>query len=175
MNNIVRIRMEAGRLPYETAAEKLVCSACPGIFPADVIRHAGDEKLEICYHVGGFQKLSAVPFLQPEEVIRLVAAVLYNLQICRDWFWFPEEYVLSEDTVYLMTPDKVCFTWIPDREQDGAEHRFVCLLHSLKKKTSERGRRYLDQCMEFISGGRNEWKQMAAHINFLLQQEQWIR
>lgn len=174
MKKIIKICLQASRLPYATAAEKLACSACPGIFPADIIGSEKGERLELYYHVEGFRKLGDITSMAPEEVLRLILAAAANIQTCSSWFWFPEEYVLSEDTVYVKNPDQVCFLWIPDRQKMSASRRFSCLLHSLKGKTSDRGKAYIDSCLKMMAGGEVSWSRFEAGVHDMLRQEYWL-
>jgi len=169
MKDKVRIVFDREALPYESACRKLASGACPVFFPVDFLEE--ENRIQAFFHVKGYHRLRDEKNMTASEILTLIKSVLKNMQICRDWFWFPENYVLSADTVYIRNVHDVRFVYIPDRQHISASRRLNGFLQSLKKHTGERGIMYLETCMRFFDGEYLATRQLLAFLDQRLMEE----
>jgi len=169
MKDTVRVTFDRAAVPYESASRKLAASACPVFFPVDIVEE--QNRIQAFFHVEGYRRLRDASELSAVEILLLAKSVLRNLQVCRDWFWFPEDYILSVDTVYWKTPTDVRFLYIPDRQKISASRRLNGFLYSLKEKTGDRGIMYIETCMRFFEGEHLATRQLLAFLDRRLMEE----
>ena len=138
-----RITIPLKRLPYPGKICSLTSSSCPAFFPASAVTDGG--MIHLYYSVEGYRPLKQCRNLSAEQVLCIAKSVLRNISSCRDWLWFPEDYVLSADTVWVNGQGTVRFLCIPDPDGPKGLKRFCGLLSSMEQCTDETGIRYLQQ------------------------------
>ena len=143
MTSIKIISLPSSRFSYSGKIRTLAASSCPAFFPASVLER--ENKVWIHYRVEGFRPLKLCRNLNSEEVLLLAKSALRQMGICRDWLWYPESLVLSEDTVWVDVSLNVKFLCIPDNGSCDVRQRFCSLLHGMKKSTDENGVWFLER------------------------------
>ena len=89
--------------------------------------------------------------LSASQVLSVVESVLELREKLRDNLFFPDEYILSADTIFVdENLEKYRLAYIPIAETGRAEKSVACFIASLKRQTSDAGAEYLDRLNNFI-------------------------
>lgn len=144
----VRINLDSGEL-YPEKAGKLVSGCCEAILPMSMI-HNGESKIGI-YNTDGYKQLSSMENINASEILLLAKKVLIMRDICSDYLFFPEEYILSTETVYLSEDnDNVKLTYIPICDRISGDKSMIYFLRQLMRHTTENGQQYLETLLRFF-------------------------
>ncbi len=145
------------KLPmYDNKAEKLKGGVCEEILPLSTIKYR--RIVRGIYHTEGYRKLSEFSNLSVSEALSAVESVLELREKLRDNLFFPDEYILSADTIFVDEKlERFRLAYIPvaeigNPEAGRAEKSFACFIASLKRQTSEAGAEYLDRLSDFLMG-----------------------
>ena len=150
------------KLPmYDNKAEKLKSGACEEILPLSTIKYK--RIVRGIYHLEGYRRLSSVSNLSVSQVLSVVESVLELREKLRDNLFFPDEYILSTDTIFVDEKlEKYRLAYIPLAETGRAEKSIACFIASLKRQTGDAGAEYLDRLSDFImTGGANSAQAIA--------------
>lgn len=140
------IAVPAERIPYPGKIRALASSSCPAFFSADVT--IKDNVVHIYYSTGEFLPLKDAGLLIPEKALMVMKTVVHNQNMARDWMWYPEEYVLSDDTVWVDSAGSVRFLWIPDSIKQAGHRSLYGLAEQMKSFTSEEGKEVLTRLQQ---------------------------
>ena len=148
--NKVSIRLKNGTVDYTQKTEVLLAGSCDAFFPMSIIR---DKKTTRgIFDTSGFRKLSDLEGLSASQVLSLAEDVLLLIEKCEDYLFFPEEYILSAETVYINEESKqLKITYIPNERNLNFSKSLACFFHQLKSATTENGRVYLDTLGALLS------------------------
>lgn len=143
MNNLVTVNFNQGVLDFPERKEILLMGRCRAIMPLNMVGE-GSAAFGI-YNTSGYRRISSGDIFTAWEVIQIAEKTLECIEICRDYLIFPDEYVLSADTVYV-SPDlkEIKLVYIPDDRTCGENTVVSAFVYSLKKYTTDNGRTYLD-------------------------------
>ena len=111
MNNRVFITIADRALLYEGRMEPLLCGKCEAFLPASMI--SGKEGVRLCFQTDGYKRLASLKRLTALQILDVVGKVMQNMKLCREYLYYPEDYVLSPDTVYCSNEGKVRFLYLP--------------------------------------------------------------
>ena len=155
------------RFSYSGKISLLAASACPGIFPAEVVEENGI--LRIYYDTRGWRQLNDWNTLSAVDVLVMVKAVLQNIETLKTWLFFPEEYILSGQTAYFSPDGSLArFLYIPDGQAVSGMCRMECFLHGMKEKTTENGIMYLETLRNFLNIDLLDTGRTLAFLDSLL-------
>ncbi|MCI8610074.1 MAG: hypothetical protein HFE73_10555 [Firmicutes bacterium] len=165
------IVIKKSQLPYAGKEELLASSVCPAVFPANVVME--EEQLRIFYETEGWQPLARREQLDAVEFLTLMNSVLQNMEKMRGWLLFPEEYVLSEQTVYIPSGffdeiNQVRFIYIPDGQKISAAKRMGCFLYGLREKLTENSMMYLEMLTPLLTIENLDTKRLLIFLDNLL-------
>ena len=151
---------------YANKAEKLKYGICDEILPLSVIK--SKRMLKGVYHTEGYRKLSAFGEMSAAEVLTVIEGVLVMMEKLKDNLFFPEEYILSPDTVY--TDEKrqqYRITYIPAGQEQKAERAVSCFIGEMKRYTTPEGKLYLDALKNISECGNLKTERMLGSIENL--------
>ena len=162
----VYIDMRNKKEIYANKAEKLKYGICDEILPLSVIK--SKRMLKGVYHTEGYRKLSAFGEMSAAEVLTVIEGVLVMMEKLKDNLFFPEEYILSPDTVY--TDEKrqqYRITYIPAGQEQKAERAVSCFIGEMKRYTTPEGKLYLDALKNISECGNLKTERMLGSIENL--------
>ena len=93
----VYINLKNKPLLYESKAERLTAGICNEILPLSIIKSKKITKG--IYHTDGYKKVSDVGILSAVQVLSVIEGVIAMSEKLKNNLFFPEEYILSPDTV----------------------------------------------------------------------------
>lgn len=167
MNGIKRVSFQVSALPFPSACERLAASACPSFFPASIVQNG--KQIQVFFSTEGFRRLRDLEAVPADFMLLIVKEIMKALEACRDRFWFPEEMILSADTIYVNAVGQVRLLYIPDGLNISVEKKLAALFHSMKALTDSRGCMYLETCMQFITAENLRSRRILAFLDHLLQ------
>lgn len=156
---------------YENKREKLIGGVCNEILPLSVIK--GKKTLKGVYFTDGYRKISSLDILNASQALSVVEGTIVMSEKLKNNLFFPEEYILSPDTVY--TDDKLekyKLAYIPSVQQCRFEKSMSCFIGSMKKYTTPNGILYLDSLVKLADCGNLRYERMVGFIE-RLKQEIW--
>lgn len=144
----VRIKLDSEEL-YPQKADVLVSGCCEAILPMSMIC-VGEGKTGI-YNTEGYKSLSSMKNINASEILLLVKKVLIMRDICSDYMFFPEEYVLSTETVYLSEKNgDTKLTYISTKNGTSGDKSMIYFLQRLKQLTTDNGQLYLETLIQLF-------------------------
>lgn len=169
MKDKIRVVFDRRALSFPAALECLAAEKCRGFFPAEIITEG--NRVEAWFHVEGWHRLKDEELISPVQVLLLAKSVLLAVDECRDWLWFPEDYVLSLDTVFTDGKGHVRFLCIPERSKLSEYRRMENFLRALEKKTSGKGAGYLEECIGLLKEKPLHTRRLIASLDQILEEE----
>lgn len=143
------VKFNEEQLGYEGKLDLLVEGVCRGIFPISIVKNT--DGISGFYTTAGYKRLSECKKLTAEKVLTVVEKTIAAMEECNQYLIFPEEFVISLDTVYIKEDfEKVKFTYVPDKSKLGAGKKLFLFLGELKIITTENGCLYLDMLRELF-------------------------
>lgn len=112
------------QFPYSEKVDRLLGGACPLFLPVDIVRT--EKIIHLRYTITGYKTLRNTKELQSILLLKMVRVLLKNMQLAKDWMWYPEEYILSLDTVCISNSSEVRIMYIPDEHKTS----FLTKLHN---------------------------------------------
>ena len=162
----VYIDMRNKKQLYANKAEKIKCGICSEILPLSVIKSKRITKG--VYHTEGYRKLSAFGEMNAAETLTVIEGVLVMMEKLKDNLFFPEEYILSPDTVYAdEKKQKYRITYIPAGQEQKAEQVLSCFIGEMKRYTTPDGKLYLDALKNMAECGDLKTERMVGFIENL--------
>ena len=102
------------------------------------------------------------------EILDITEKTLECVELCKDFLLFPDEYVLSADTIYISEDTgQAGLIYIPAEKNCSAEKVVSLFIYSLKKITTENGSTYLDTIGKLIECGNLKYHRVIAFIEEL--------
>lgn len=150
---IVNLKPELLAAPY--ILEILLHGGCGMILPFSLMQ--GKDFCFGVYHTGGYLPLRRTGKMSAEQVLTLAEKILRLVDTCRDYLLFPEEYVLSPDTLYVCRDfSEVKLLYRPMSGKTRTSSGLQDLLQELKPFTTGNGRHFLQLLQELLD--RGDWK-----------------
>lgn len=154
---------------YENKREKLIRSVCTDILPLSVI--SGKKILKGVYCTDGYMKVSSLGTLSAAQALSVVEGTIVMSEKLKNNLFFPEEYVLSPDTVYTDEKlEKYRLAYIPVAQQCRFDKSMHCFIGSMKKLTTQNGALYLDSLMNLVACGNLKSEGLIGFIEKLKQE-----
>lgn len=151
---------------YANKAEKLKYGVCGEILPLSIIKSKRMQKG--VYHTEGYRKLSSFGEMTAAEALSVVEGVLVMIEKLKDNLFFPEEYILSPDTVYAdEKKQKYMITYIPAGTKQKAKTAVSCFIGEMKRYTTPDGKMYLEALKNITEGGDLKTGRMIGFIENL--------
>lgn len=144
----------------------LASSRCPAFFPADVVLTQNNVHLR--YSTSGYQPLSKHRGLGADSVLETVKRVIQNIQTARDWMWFPEDYLLTADTVWINAEGLTKILCVPDRSEVSGSRRLCLFLHNLEKTAEQSEVLYLRLLQDMAAAGNVRTEQLLSEIDQMI-------
>ncbi len=118
------IAISSYQFPYAEKVDRLLVGVCPVFLPVDIVKT--EKIIHLRYTITGYENLRKAKKLQSIPLLHMIRKLLKNIQLAKDWMWYPEEYILSLDTVCISNSGEVRIMYIPD------EHKisFITKLHN---------------------------------------------
>ncbi len=149
MYDKVLVKFKEENLGYGEKLEVLLQGRCEGIFPISIVKNK--ESITGFYSTSRYKRLSEFNKLTAGDVLTVVDKIASAIEECNQYLIFPEEYLLTLDTVYAKENfEKVKFTYIPDKNKTGVGKKMKLFLKDLKGVATENGSMYLDMLKEFF-------------------------
>lgn len=169
---VLKKRISVPEANFSSSAKIRVLAAgdCPAFFPADVIQSG--NSIHLCYSTGNYQSLRRWSNLTSEQVFGAVRAVLIHVEAARDWMWFPEEYVISSDTVWMDITGRVRILCIPENKEVSYSHRMQCFLHDLKRLSEPAVSSCIELLQEQIAAGNLQTERLLSEIDLMMAELQ---
>ena len=144
----------------------LASSRCPAFFPADVILTQNNVHLR--YSTAGYQPLSKQQEMRTDSVLGVVKKVLQCVQTARDWMWFPEDYLLTADTVWINSEGLTKILCVPDRSEVSGSRRLCLFLHNLEKTAEPSAALYLRLLQDMAAAGNVRTELLLSEIDQMI-------
>ncbi len=158
------------RFRHSFKIRALAASECPAFFPADIIEM--QNTVHIRYSTAGYRPLARCSNLGPVPALMLLQDVIRNAEAACDWMWFPEDYVISCNTVWINSRGKVRMMCLPDQSPQPYFRRMQSFLHDLEKVTEPPVHSLL-QSLQKMAGERTMQSSMLlSEIDQLLAEVQ---
>ncbi len=143
MNNIVNVDLSKAAINFPQKIEALIAGQCPQIIPLNAV--ISDDFTRGIYNTSGYVRLSSLKNMSAFNILNIAERTLECIETCKDYLFFPDEYVLSIDTVYIKEDFKEAkLLYIPEKRTSGENGAVSYFIFSLKSLTTENGRTYLD-------------------------------
>lgn len=144
------IIIDEERLGFEEKLETLLNGGCKGIFPISIIKD--DEGLKGFYYTTGYSPLAVLEDVTALQVLTLLEKTMEAIEECRQYLIFPDEFVISTETVYASKDlQNVKFTYIPEESDESIGKKLKAFIGELKRITTENGILYLNMMEEIIT------------------------
>ena len=167
--NKVSIRLKNGTVDYAQKTETLLAGSCDAFFPMSIIRDKKNTRG--IFDTSGFHKLADLEGLSASQVLSLAEDVLLLIEKCEDYLFFPEEYILSAETVYINEESKkLKLIYIPNERKASFFKSLAYFFHQMKSVTTENGRVYLDTLSALLSSGNLRTERVIGFIEKLKQE-----
>ena len=144
----------------------LASSRCPAFFPADVILTQNNVHLR--YSTAGYHPLSKQQEMRTDSVLEVVKKVIQCVQDARDWMWFPQDYLLLADTVWINSEGLIKILCIPDRSAKSGTGRFCTFLHDLKRTAQPSAASYLQFLQDMCADGNMRTELLLSEIDQMI-------
>ncbi len=125
------IAVPLSRFSWPGKIHRLARSECPAFFSADVTVQG--EIVHICFRTEGYQPLRAVKTLTVIQCLGILKELIQQLTAAGDWMWYPEQLVISPDTVWIGADGHVRLLCIPDSREIALFRRLHLFTESLKR------------------------------------------
>lgn len=143
MNNLMTVNWNREAMEFPGRKEIILSGACRGLLPVNMVSEG--ENLRGVYNLCGFLRLSQLGEQGAWEILNIAEKTLECLEICKDFLLFPDEYVLSPETIFIKEDfNDVRLAYIPAAKRYGENTAITSYISELKKKTTDNGRIYLD-------------------------------
>ena len=168
MNNQVLMNVNCEKAGYRLEASRM----CPAVLPASSVKRGDSEAgTVLIYDKEGFVKLSSLSNLNAADILTVAEKTLECTEICRDWLLFPEEYVLTADTVYISEDmTTVRLAWTMPQQICSEKAAVSYFIYSLKTLTTTNGKTYLDTLGQMLECRNLRFSRVTAFINQLRQE-----
>ncbi|MBQ9961476.1 MAG: hypothetical protein IJP00_06165 [Firmicutes bacterium] len=144
------IMIDEERLGFEEKLETLLGGVCKGIFPISIIKD--DEGLKGFYYTAGYMPLTVLENISALQVLTILEKTMEAIEECKQYLIFPDEYILSTETVYTSKNlDEVKITYIPGEKTEHSSIKMVNFVKELKRLTTESGVLYLNMLEEMLT------------------------
>ena len=146
---------------------RLARSECPAFFSADVTVQG--ETVHICFRTEGYWPLKESGTLTGIECLEILKELIHHLTEARDWMWYPEQTVISPDTVWIGTDGQIRLLCVPDSCELALFRRLNIFTESMKRLTDASGKHILS-CLqrEWIDKSHPDYKIMGAIDRMIL-------
>ena len=162
----VYINLKNKPLLYESKVERLTAGICNEILPLSIIKNRKITKG--IYHTDGYKKVSDVGILSAMQVLSVIEGVIAMSEKLKNNFFFPEEYILSPDTVYIDAKfENYKLAYIPAKERCRAEKSLSGFIGCMRKFTTPDGMLYLDTLRNLVESGSLKSERMIGFIERL--------
>lgn len=169
MNNTIMVNLDESRFAYRKKYETVISGICPVILPLNIVK-CGDCTRGM-YRTEGFVRLSSLSGVSAARILTVAERIIEFTEICRDYLLFPEEYVLTADTVYISEDFRtVKLAYIPVRPCCSEKKVMAGLIHSLRSITTENGRMYLDTLTTMLECSNLKVSKVTGFIEHLKQE-----
>lgn len=158
------------RFPHSVKIQVLISAECEAFFPADVF--FTDNVVHLRYSTGNYKSLKSCETMNTVQALDLVKTVIRLRTEAQDWLWFPEEYVLSADTVWINPQGKIRMLCIPDGRRIAGNQRMNGFLYDLKKLSEPAASSWLQILQEIVLSGSEETEQLIGEIDLLTAEVQ---
>ena len=143
MNNRILVKIPDGKLLYEGRMDPLLCGKCKAFLPVSMVREKGGSWL--CFQTDSYKKLSSLEKLTAFELLDVIGKVMQNIKFCREYLYYPKDYILSPETVFCSDDKgKVRFLYLPSDRKISDVNAMKNFCYQLRPLTSENGRMYLE-------------------------------
>lgn len=163
------IRIRYDNLPYDGILEALGEGICTGIFSGQIFQSS--EVVQVGYDVSGFLSLRTYGRhheITAAEALSILWDLLMLIEQCRKWLWFPEQYVISLDTVWMDKENCLKILWIPDKQNICEVYRIQCFIQELKEVTALEAKEYLSQVQVFLESSYGRPGELKWYFDELL-------
>ena len=171
MKKTVTVSLKTEHLASVCLRDILLSGSCSAVLPMDLYR--GRKFCFGVYHTAGMQCLRQCEHLTADQALRAAGALLQMQEVCRDHLLFPEDYVLSLDTLYTKRDyTELQLLFIPAAQKENPLKSLLYLLQSMKKLTSPCGADYLTALQELLQayscgservlGSLQQWREEIA-------------
>lgn len=167
MEKKITVKMDAQVLPYTMRLDTLISGVCPAFFPVSV-RQVGKRLLLTC-DPSGYRQLKHWARLDGQQILQMAYAVVQAIEAGKEYLFFPEEYVISVDTVYLredLSQGRLIFA--PVTTPQSATTNLLHFFHTLQERTTDNGRMYLDTLCTLLGAETLRYRRVLAFIHELL-------
>ena len=166
MNNLVNVNWDSNVLEFPGRREILLTGKCKGILPVNMI--SGGSLQRGIYNIAGYRKISSLDKLDSWQVLHIVEKVLECIEICRDYLIFPDEYVVSAETLYVCEDmSDVKLLYIPSEKNCSEDMHILMFIYSLRRRTTENGKTYLDTLGKMLECSNIRLPKVMAFIREL--------
>lgn len=147
----------------------LAAGACGSIFPLSIIK---EKKFTKCiYNTEGYIKVSALANIPAKEILTIAEKVLNLVENCQNYLLFPEEYILSSETIYIRDDYKdIKITYIPIDKKERQRNVLSYFIRSLRNSTTENGRTYLETLANLLDCEELKTERIIGFIEKLKQE-----
>ena len=169
MSNVLIVNLDEKRFAYRKKYETVISGICPAILPLNIVK-SGDCIRGI-YRTEGFVRLSSLSDISAARILTAAERIIECTEICRDYLLFPEEYVLTADTVYISEDFRtVKLAYIPVKPHCSEKKAIAGLIRSLKRITTENGRMYLETLGTMLECSNLKVSKVTGFIEHLKQE-----
>ena len=127
------IAVPLSRFSWPGKVYRLARSESPAFFSSDVTVQG--ETVHICFKTEGYRPLKEIGALTCIQCLGILKELLQHLAAARDWMWYPEQIVISPDTVWIGTDGHVRLLCIPDSREISLFRRLELFTENLKSLT----------------------------------------
>ena len=142
------IAVPLSRFSWPGKVYRLARSECPAFFSADITVQG--ETVHICFNTEGYRPLKEIGTLTGIQCLGILKELLQHLAAACDWMWYPEQSVISADTVWIGQDGHIRLLCIPDSFELALFRRMGLFIESMKKLTDASGK-------DILSRLQREW------------------
>ena len=160
------IAVPLSRFSWPGKVYRLARSECPAFFSADVTVQG--ETVHICYKTEGYRPLKEIGTLTGIQCLGILKELLLHLTAACDWMWYPEQIVISPDTVWIGRDGHIRLLCIPDSGELALFRRLELFTENLKRLTDASGKDILSELKKEWMDRPQSYHRMAGAIDRMI-------
>ena len=161
------ITFEENKLPYQERPDILARGDCKAFLHASFVYE--EQKVRIYYETTGYKRLSSWKEVQAKDLLCVIEKLIQSMELARDYLFFPEEYILSTDSIYLNDEmDALKLIYIPADRKISASKSMENFLNAFGRITTENGRMYLHTLKYLLTAEDIKYEKILYFIDELI-------
>ena len=168
--NLKHISVHSSAVSSPAKLKCIASSSCTSFFPANVLLKK--EKIHFYFAVDGFCPLKESGMLSASRILQIFRETVKLAAEASDWMWYPDDYVLSLETIWMNHTGKLKIICIPVSQTRMKYSSFFCLADAMKYIADEEGKIILSELQHRYLSGSESCRFILSGIDQMLMEMQ---